>query len=988
LERSISIRGARTNNLRDIDLDLPLEQITVVTGVSGSGKSSLVFDTLYAEGQRRYVQSLSTYARLFLERMDRPDVDSISDIPPALALRQKNSIKNARSTVGSITEIGDYLRLLFATIGRTICPQCQVEVGRDTVDTIAARLLAQPAPYLILAPYSFGSRTAAQALAYLAKNGYHRLFVNHAAVELREVAPAQLENEVEVVVDRVVVAAEDSGERVREAIEKALYLGEHRASAVRMERGTEGMRAGARLDFDTRFNCSSCGRHFPEPSPAMLSPNSPIGACQACEGFGRTMELDLDKVIPNHNRSLRQDLVAPWRTPAYREMHNWMVECARRRRIRLSAPYSEFTPEERSWLLDGEGTAAEPGSTEKRARRPRGLHRGPHERGHHHHHHHHNHHHEWHSEHDRWPGIRGFFRWLERRRYKTHVRILLAKYRRFVTCTTCGGAKLKPEAFHLRVAGKHIAEVSQMPIGELAGWLEGLKLVGSERARVASVVRELRSRVNYLVAVGLDYLVLERSARTLSGGEAQRIHLASALGSLLTGTLYVLDEPTVGLHARDSRRLLQVLRQLRDLGNTVVVVEHDPIIIAGADRLVELGPAGGREGGHLLANRAPPRRAGSAKLARAVLMRAIARERHRSAGDPVLRIVGAREHNLRDLDVSIPLRRLVCVSGVSGSGKSTLVEEVLYNNYLQRMGQPVAGEVGACRALEGLQHLDRIVHLGQETLLRSSRSNPATYVKIYDHLRKLMAATAEARRLGIQARDFSFNVVGGRCERCQGMGTVTLEMHFMADLEVKCEACDGRRFQSHVLGVSYHGLNINQILALTVDEARSFFAGRASIVSPLDTLSAVGLGYLQLGQATSTLSGGEAQRLRLASFLDEGLNPRQQRKSLFILDEPTTGLSSSDVRTLLRVLVRLVDEGYSLLVIEHNLELIAHADHVIDLGPEGGADGGRLVAEGTPLEVAGCAQSHTGRELRRLFGLPLKARPAAIRAGARQAAGL
>ncbi|HLH75362.1 MAG TPA: excinuclease ABC subunit UvrA, partial [Candidatus Binataceae bacterium] len=768
--------------------------------------------------------------------------------------------------------------------------------------------------------------------------------------------------------------------RVREAIEKALYLGEHRASAVRMKRSAEGMQVEARTDFDTRFNCSSCMRRFPEPSPAMLSPNSPIGACPACEGFGRTMELDLDKVIPNHNLSLRQDLVAPWRTPAYREMHAWMVECARRRHIRLNAPYSEFTAEERNWLLEGEGGAPDQGP-EKSARPSRAhRHRRPHD-------HHQHHHHEWHSEHDRWPGIRGFFRWLERRRYKTHVRVLLAKYRRFVTCATCGGAKLKPEAFNLRLGGKNIAEVSRLPIGELAAWLEGLQLTESERARAASIVRELRSRVGYLVAVGLNYLTLERAARTLSGGEAQRIHLASALGSLLTGTLYVLDEPTVGLHARDTRRLLQVLRQLRDLGNTVVVVEHDPIIIAGADRLVELGPAGGREGGHLVANRVPPRRAASAKLARAALMRAIARERHPAADDPVLRIVGAREHNLRDLDVTIPLRRLVCITGVSGSGKSTLVEEVLYNNYLQRMGQPVAGDVGACRALQGLQHLDRIVHLGQEALLRSSRSNPATYLGIYDHLRKLLAATTEARRLGIQARDFSFNVVGGRCERCQGMGTVTLEMHFMADLEVTCEACEGRRFQSHVLGINYHGLNINQILALTVDEARAFFAGRTPIVSPLDTVSAVGLGYLQLGQATSTLSGGEAQRLRLASFLNQGINPRQERKSLFILDEPTTGLSSSDVRTLLRVLIRLVDEGYSLLVIEHNLELIAHADHVIDLGPEGGADGGRLVAEGTPLEVAACEDSHTGRELRRLFGLPLNARSPS-RATVRQVAGL
>jgi excinuclease ABC subunit A len=959
LERSIVIRGARTNNLRNLDLDLPLGRLTVVTGVSGSGKSSLVFDTVYAEGQRRYVQSLSTYARLFLDRMQRPDVDTISDIPPALALRQKNSITNARSTVGSITEINDYLRLLFSAIGRTICPQCGGEVSRDTVAGAGRQVMAEPAPYVFIAPFRIGSRTAAQALSYLAANGYHRLFHDGAVADAQAVADsAAADGTLQVVIDRVVISGEDSAERVREALEKAFYLGGDKARAVRMERADGRLRAAATLHFDRRFNCSRCATNFPEPSPALLSANSPMGACPECQGFGRTVELDLAKVIPNHNLSLRQGLVAPWRTPAYREMQAWMLECARRRRIRLTAPYKEFTAEERTWLLDGEV----------------GERRGDEEQ---------------------WPGIRGFFKWLERRRYKTHVRILLARYRRFVTCAACGGAKLRPEALNVRIQGRNIGDLGRMPITSLAKWIERPAIDRGDADRSAALIRELGNRLGYLTAVGLGYLTLDRAARTLSGGEAQRIHLASALGTRLTGTLYALDEPTVGLHARDSRRLLGVLRNLRDLGNTVIVVEHDPLMIRAADFLAELGPGGGRDGGILQYAGPPaarPKRPGDEPGGRVLLMRAIARERRLAKHDPVVRVVRAREHNLKDLTVAIPLGRMVCVTGVSGSGKSTLVEEIIYNNYLARTGAQVNGDIGACERIEGLERLERIVHMGQEALTRSTRSNPATYIKIYDAIRKLFAATQEARRVGIEPRHFSFNVPGGQCERCHGMGVVTVEMHFMADLEVKCDACDGRRFQSHVLGVKYRGLNINEVLALTVDEARGFFSRQTQIVNRLNTLASVGLGYLQLGQPTSALSGGEAQRLRLSAFLLEGTEGKASAgdakgRRMFILDEPTTGLSSSDIRNLLRVFNRLIGEGHTLLVIEHNLELIANADFIIDLGPEGGDEGGRLVVSGTPLEVAACKTSHTGRELRRLFGLPVNARSDMVRTALRKAAG-
>jgi len=956
LERSIVIRGARTNNLQDLDLDLPLGRLTVVTGVSGSGKSSLVFDTVYAEGQRRYVQSLSTYARLFLDRMQRPDVDSISDIPPALALRKKNSISNARSTVGSITEINDYLRLLFGAIGRTICPQCAGEVARDTVAGACEKIVAAPAAYVFIAPFKVGARPLAQDLSYLAQQGYHRLFVDGEMAGVQGAAErCAAQGVLPVVIDRVVVNGEQAAPRVREALEKAFYLGAGQARAIAMERKEGVLRPLATLFFDRRFNCSRCAVTFPEPTPALLSANSPIGACPECQGFGRTVELDLAKVIPNHNLSIRQGLVAPWRTPAYREMHAWMVECARRRRIRLTAPYAEFTAEERAWLLDGE-------AGERRA------------------------------DEERWPGIRGFFKWLERRRYKTHVRILLARYRKFVPCAACGGAKLRPEALNIKINGRNIADLCRIPIAALAQWIGQMAMDGDEAERSAALRRELHNRLGYLTAVGLGYLTLDRAARTLSGGEAQRIHLASALGSRLTGTLYALDEPTVGLHARDSRRLLSVLRNLRDIGNTVIVVEHDPLMVREADHLVELGPGGGRDGGRLVYAGTPPapRRAGDEPTGRVLMMRAIARERRLSKSDPALRIVGAAEHNLRNITVSIPLGRMVCVTGVSGSGKSTLVEEVLYNNYLARSGAPVS-EVGACERIEGLERLESIVHMGQEGLARSTRSNPATYIKVYDSIRKLFASTQDARRGGVEAKHFSFNVPGGRCERCHGMGVVTIEMHFMADLEVKCDACDGRRFQSHVLGVRYRGLNINEALALTVDEGRRFFAHHDQIVTRLNTLAAVGLGYLQLGQPTSTLSGGEAQRLRLSAFLMEGTDygPRRAAdgKRMFILDEPTTGLAGSDIRNLLRVFNRLVGEGHTLLVIEHNLELIANADYVIDLGPEGGPEGGRVMVAGTPLEVAACAASHTGRELRRLFGLPVNARSDRVRTALRKAAG-
>jgi excinuclease ABC subunit A len=955
LDGCISIRGARTHNLRNVSTEIPHGKLTVVTGVSGSGKSSLVFDTLYAEGQRRYLQSLSSYARQFLEPVARPDVDEVSAIPAALALRQKNSIKNARSTVGTVTEIADYLRLLYAALGQTFCPRCGGEVRRDTPESAAAEISANPGIWLFIAPFADGSRAPEQILAYLIQNGYHRLWLDGAmanAQAVRERGRA-LPQPLPVLIDRVRVESEGDGARVREALERAFYLGDGRAQAICVQ--PSGSRAAPRLAFDRSFNCSRCGTYFPEPTPALFSANSPIGACPKCQGFGRTVEIDEEKVVPDRSLSLRQGAVAPWRTPAYREMAEWMAECAERARVRLDTPYAELNPRERSWLWDGAHEAA-PAGTET------------------------------------WFGVRGFFRWLERRRYKAHVRILLAKYRKFSGCEACGGTRLKPEALNVRVNGKTIAEVASLSIDALLGWLDDLVRVPQSEARAGAVLRELKNRVGCLRDIGLGYLTLERQARTLSGGETQRIHLASALGGGLTGVLYALDEPTIGLHARDVRLLLNVLHRLRDLNNTVVIVEHDQSVIAGADQLLELGPGAGRHGGRLVNARSNGKRARPIKgglPSRILLMRALARERTLEPQHKSLEIFGARANNLKDIDVSIPLGRLVCVTGVSGSGKSTLVDSVLYRGYMRARGLPV-DDVGACERIEGLEHVSEISLLSQDLGFRSSRSNAATYLKIYDEMRRVYAGTAEARRLGLTTRSFSFNLPGGRCERCEGAGVIPVEMYFIGELAVRCEVCGGRRFKETVLSVRYDGRDIDEALKLTAEEALSVFADKPRLVRGLKALLAVGLGYLELGQPTSTLSGGEAQRLKLAGFLlssglEQSAAGRTGKGRMFILDEPTNGLSSSDIAVLMRVLRQLVVEGNSLLVIEHNLELIAQADYLIDLGPEAGQAGGRVVAAGPPLAVSACASSHTGRELKRFLRLHGDASSAAKSVPARRA---
>ena len=1030
MKEPIRIVGARTHNLQNVSCEIPPEALTVVTGVSGSGKSSLVFDTLYAEGQRRFVQSMSTYTRMFLERMERPDVDFISNIPPAVALAQKNTIRNARSTVGTITEINDHLRLLYCHVGETTCPACGGRVVRDDVDGALREVaaLGEGTRVLVVAPVDVGGLPIAEIASGLLKSGQTRLWLDGAIVRIDEIAVEELARrlgavavtppvvaaadtppppvkrtrgrpsarakaaaaeepavrgdgaslaadapvfyartgaELPVLVDRL-VAGSTSGTRQREALERAFALTRGRVRLLLQADGAEERT----LNLDRRFSCRDCGREQPEPTPQLFSFNSPLGACPACEGFGRITGVDLDKVIPDPRVSLADGAVVPFQTPSNRELQEWMMRVAGRIGVRTDVPYGKLRADERAFVLDGEPSDA-PG-------RRRGAHR--------------------------FPGVRGFFRWMERKRYKTHVRILLARYRGYTPCGACEGRRLRSEALAVRVGGLDIAQLTALPIGEALAWTENLDLDVADRARASALLAEVQARLRYLIAVGLDYLTLARQARTLSGGEAQRIHLASALGAKLTDTLYCLDEPTVGLHARDSQRLLDVLGNLTRAGNTVVLVEHDPVVIRGADHVLDIGPGGGARGGRVLyagsPDEMPVERSETARLLEertsalgnddaAPRAAAPAAKRGRGAvkkkGVPLrgvgFTIHGARENNLKNVTVTIPYGRLTCITGVSGSGKSTLVEQVLYAGWCREQGQ--GAEAGAYDRLEGMDAFDEVVLMTQAPVGRSARSNAATYLKAYDEIRRVFAATPAARLAGVAPGHFSFNTPGGRCEECCGMGTVTLEMHFMADLVVACDACGGARFKSHVLAIRHRGRTIGEVLAMTIDDAHDFFVDQPRIRARLAALRAVGLGYLTLGQPTSTLSGGEAQRLKLASFVDEGEGAGAARR-LLIFDEPTTGLHLSDVARLVEVLHRIVARGATVVVVEHNVDFIAAADHVVDLGPDGGDRGGEIVAEGAPLALAQRGGTPTADALGALLE-PVRA-PAPKRARSRSAA--
>ncbi len=934
---SIRIRGARTHNLKGVSVSIPTGRLTVITGVSGSGKSSLAFDTLYAEGQRRYAESLSTYARQFLERLDRPDVDSIEPVPPAIALEQKNGVRNARSTVGTQTEILDALRLLFAHGGTTVCPDCDCEAVAGGVDRAVAEIALAPegTRLTLVAPVPWTPATPARPrtarrraeeerlrLQELKRAGFFRaLDPAGQTVEIGEGVADLLDPEgrLPLVVGRFAVR-EASRSEIASAVETAFTLSGS-VTAVRED--------GART-FQRGLHCPRCAREFRDPTPALFAFNSPLGACPACQGFGRVIGVDLEKVIPDPELSLEDRPVAPWNTPAYESAYDDLFRACRRYSVRTDIPVRRLSAHEREVLVEGRGD---------------------------------------------FYGIRGFFDWLETKRYKIHVRVLLARYRAYTLCPQCRGARLAPGALAVRFRGHTVSALCVWPLSELHRWLGELTLSAAEEERLSSIVAEIRSRVRYMNDVGLGYLTLSRAARTLSGGESQRIGLASALGGALTGTLYVLDEPTIGLHAADTRRLLGILRRLADRGNTVVVVEHDPEAIEAADHLIDLGPGAGSAGGHLLFEGTPRalarvrgsatgellrrRGAGGRARAEAPARRPEGRLVAFRRAEGTVTIRGARAHNLKDLTVRLPLGRLVAVSGVSGSGKSTLVRDILHNSYARRVKGAVQLDVGEHDAIDGLEGVADVLMVDQGPLGRSARSNPVTYMKAWDEIRQVFARRAGRR--GLSARDFSFNAAGGRCEACKGTGWQTIDMQFLADVTVRCDVCDGRRFQNKVLAARHRGKNIFDLLEMTVEEAMGFFSEEEKIRRRLAPLVDVGLGYLPLGQPTATLSGGEAQRLKLASFLD--IRPAAARGTLFLFDEPTTGLHARDVDRLLATFRRLLLRGHSVVAIEHHLEFLAAADWIVDLGPGGGDEGGRIVAEGPPAEIRKNPASLTGRYL-------------------------
>ena len=902
--RTITIHGARTHNLKNISVEIPQRQLTVLTGPSGSGKSSLAFNTLYAEGQRRFVESMSTYVRQFLERIDRPDVDEIEGILPAISIEQKNSVKNARSTVATATELADHIRLFMTYCGETTCPDCQVLVRKETPESITATIADQLAGkrVVIVAPIFFDKSNGDEVLRQLIKAGYFRIWINGEVRDLKEVDTSSFTS-LEVVITRARIDPEKRSQ-ITEAIEQAFEVSKGTVNVLE-----ESASGWVSHRFTSRFACNKCGTEFLEPSPQLFSFNSPLGACTNCQGYGRIIGIDMEKVIPNRALRLDELPVAPWNSPGYEDCYEDLERAAKKYNLRLDVPIDELTPAEWDLLYKGRG---------------------------------------------KWYGIQGFFEWLETKKYKIHVRVKLAKYRSYEPCPQCHGSRLKAAADNVKFRGRTVADLFSMDVKSARHFWEYLPMSRQEEAIAGHLRREIVNRLVYLDEVGLSYLTLERQTRTLSGGESQRINLAAALGSSLTETMYVIDEPTIGLHARDSERLLAVLRRLKNAGNTVIVVEHDPTIIGGADHTIELGPGAGEFGGEVTYEGVP--RAESRVPSNTAPADSALSTRH-----PALVIRGASEHNLKNIDVSIPLGKLVAITGVSGSGKSTLIRNCLYNRY-QREFRGVSGlEVGKITALEGVDQVQDIQLVDQSPIGRSTRSNPATYVKAWDEIRKLMSETTAAKLNGVTAGMFSFNTTGGRCDTCEGAGTVSIDMQFLADVEVICEKCGGRRFNEQVMKVTYRNKNVNDILNMTVDEATRFFVDKRAILKKLAALRSVGLGYLRLGQSTDSLSGGEAQRLKLASFLSE--HAKSEAGRLFLFDEPTTGLHWSDVAQLIKTFRDLIERGNSIVVIEHNLQLIEAADYVIDLGPEGGDAGGEIVALGTPEEVAAKPESITGRYL-------------------------
>lgn len=934
-EEAIEVRGARVHNLNNISVSIPLNKLTVVTGVSGSGKSSLAFDTIYAEGQRRYVESLSAYARQFLERMDKPDVDEIAGIAPAIAIRQKNTTKNPRSTVATQTEIYDYLRLLYARAGQTFCHLCGREVKKDSPESAADETLSElpkgtrffvmfPVQSEAVAASSPGrksarkpARTAALStqahLISLLQQGFSRLIRDGQLIELtrpEDYKFAELENTC-ILVDRLTAAPDIRG-RLVDSLETCFR--ESRSAVIETT-------DGKKLKFSDRYICKYDGNAYEEPEPQLFSFNSPYGACPTCQGFGNTIGVDYGLVIPDPLLSLKEGAVEPFTRPQHAWAQKELLKYAAAAGIDPAKPFADLEDHQQNAIIHGD---------------------------------------------DGWRGLRGFFKWLETKKYKLHVRVFLAKYRGYTQCPDCGGQRLRQEARDVKIGGRSLPEVLELAISDAKVFFDELSL-SEEREKIAEkLLLEVRRRLKFMVDVGLEYLTLNRLAATLSGGEAQRIQLATNLGSLLVGTLYVLDEPSIGLHPRDNARLIAILEHLRDIGNTLLVVEHDEETIRAADHLIDIGPLAGEYGGNVvyegnLSKMLTNSVSLTGRYLRGESAIKVPQKRRKPAKEKI-RVSGARENNLKNISVDIPLGMLVCVTGVSGSGKSTLVHDVLYAGIKKIRGE-WNSHVGLFKDISGTPNIDDIVLVDQSPIGRTPRSNPVTYIKAYDNIRDVFASTQTAKSKGLTSSHFSFNVPGGRCETCQGSGTVVVEMQFLADVELTCEDCRGTRFRDEILNIKYKGRNIHEVLGMTVREAILFFRDSKKLTTRLKVLESVGLGYLRLGQSATTLSGGEAQRVKLASHLAQQTNAR----TLFIFDEPTTGLHFDDINKLLGAFRALIENGASILVIEHNMDVVKTADYVIDLGPEGGEGGGGVVAVGPPERIAKEADSYTGKYLKKVL---------------------
>ena len=954
----IVVRGAREHNLRNVNVELPRDKLIVFTGLSGSGKSSLAFDTIYAEGQRRYVESLSSYARQFLGQMDKPDVDVIDGLSPAISIDQKSAGRNPRSTVGTITEVYDYLRLLFARIGEQHCPLDGTRLQRQTPQQIVDRILLLPegTRFQVLAPVVRGRKGEYDTLLEdLSGQGYVRARIDGEVVVIdeflkRDTRLARYEqHKIEVIVDRL-VQREGIERRLTDSLETALRLADGVAE-VEIVGGTSGETGSGgapgdtedeneTMTFSQHLSCPKCGRSYDEPAPRNFSFNSPYGACETCDGLGTTFEIDPELVVPDPDLSINAGAIAPWRTAHTQYFTRMLQAVAGANDIDLDTPWTKLTAKQQKVILEGTG-----GKVTVKYRNRYGRER------------------QYATDYE------GVIPWIKRRHEGSESewsREQYEGYMRSVPCPACNGARLKPASLAVSVGGRNIAEICELAIADSAKFLAALELSERDRMIAERVTKEINARLGFLLDVGLDYLTLSRSAGTLAGGEAQRIRLASQIGSGLVGTLYVLDEPSIGLHQRDNRRLIDTLTRLRDLGNTVIVVEHDEETIRESDWMVDIGPGAGEHGGEVVYS-GPV--AGITKVSRSITGRYLSgRERipvpavRRPLTGEVLEIQGARQHNLRDIDVSIPLGNFVAVTGVSGSGKSTLVRDILLPVLMQRIYTSKTPP-GKHRRVVGLELLDKVIDMDQSPIGRTPRSNPATYTGVFDNIRKLFAATNEAKVRGYLPGRFSFNVKGGRCEACAGDGTIKIEMHFLPDVYVPCEVCKGARYNRDTLDIEFKGHNIADVLDMPIAEAVDFFANQPSIARYMHTLMDVGLGYVRLGQPAPTLSGGEAQRVKLATELAK----RSTGHTIYLLDEPTTGLHFDDVRRLLTVLSRLVDQGNTVLVIEHNLDVIKTADWIIDLGPEGGSGGGTVVAEGPPEHIATVETSHTGHYLRDLL---------------------